>query len=148
MVPPIDSTVKFDAFADQHDRIGRMLAEVRELLAQRRDALMVTATLGSLHVHLELHYVQEIQEDGFFDTIIEQAPWLKKRAVALIREHTLLTNALEELLSRANEGTPTEKWWNDMDARFEAFWKLFFRHEHAEIDLVQEAFNDDIGAAD
>jgi hypothetical protein len=148
MVSPYDSTAKFDAFEQEHEDIERTLAELREILLVRQDDLMVIVTLGSLCNDLKSHFVHEVQKDGFFDNVIEQAPWLKNRADALIREHAQFGDALEELLSRASQGTPNASWWNDLNNRFEAFWKLFCRHERAEIDLVQEAFNDDIGAAD
>lgn len=148
MTTAINSTVKFDAFAEEHESLERTLAELRRMLARRRDARAATRALADLSNQVKSHFVHEEQEDGFFDNVIDQAPRLKGRAATLIEEHAAMAEALGELQRYASRNAPSQEWWSELNARFEAFWKLFCRHERAEIDLVQEAFDDDIGPGD
>lgn len=144
----ISSTVKFDAFAAEHETLERTLAELRGLLAARQDSRAASEVLANLGDHVKAHFVHEEQDDGFFESVIEQAPRLKGRAEELTREHTAMADALLEMQALASRHALSDTWWSDLSDRFEVFWKLFCRHERAEIDLVQEAFHDDIGPAD
>ena len=148
MVPTTDSTAKFDAFATEHEGLDQSLSAFRELLTKRKDARATVSTLAELSDRVMSHFDHEEQDDGFFENVIDQAPRLKKQATLLIEEHTLMANALTDLRRYVANDVPSETWWREVNARFEAFWRIFCRHERAEIDLVQEAFHDDIGEAD
>ena len=148
MVTTMDTTVKFDAFAEEHEQLEVALGELQERLAQRRDASAAIATLNRLGEYVRLHFAHEEQNDGFFDSVVDQAPRLQSRAAALIDEHAVLDKALTEIQQLAANAAADEDWWRELNLRFAAFWDLFCHHERAEIDLVQEAFHDDIGTAD
>jgi len=148
MVPLIDPTIKFDAFAEEHECLQSTLTEMRMLLSERGNPGLAIETLADLAGHVVTHFVHEEQDDGFFDNVVEQAPRLQSKAAELIEEHATMIDALTGMQIFAAKNEPSEAWWKDLAARFEAFWLSFSRHERAEIDMVQEAFNEDIGPAD
>ncbi len=148
MFSATDTTKKFDAFAEEHESLERSLASLRDLLVQHQDAEAAIDACETLAVHVRTHFVHEVEEDGFFANVIEQAPRLKARANDLIREHVAIGAALSELQTYATNNPPSETWWRELNARAETFWELFCDHEQAEIDLIQDAFCDDLGVAD
>jgi len=144
-----EASIKFDPFAAEHDRLKRTLARLRQVLVERMAAQSeVVALLADFADSVRAHFDHEEQFDGFFDNVVDEAPWLNDRTEALIDEHGELRSQLEQLQSHAINGVPSDAWWQKIHSRFEAFWLLFSRHEAQENQLVQAAFNEDIGAED
>jgi hypothetical protein len=104
--------------------------------------------LAELADRLQAHFSHEEEAEGFFDTLIDQAPRLKAKADALIEEHAALSRELEKIQRHAQANVASADWWSSLSDEFDSFWQLFRRHERTENDLVQVAFNHDLGAED
>ena len=148
MATKVDSSKRLAPFAHEHECLHRSLGELQQLFNERRSAEKVAPALAEFAEHVQAHFVHEEEEEGFFDALVEQAPRLKLRADALIEEHAEMSRELARLQRHAKPGVASAEWWSTLSEEFDSFWQLFRRHERTENDLVQEAFNDDIGAAD
>lgn len=148
MATKVTTEPRFDPFVDEHEALHHSLRDVRSVLEDRQYPTRVPEVLLEFGTHAQAHFVHEEAMDGFFDSIVDQAPRLKSRADALILEHAAMSSELNELTRLAQELTGTDVWWSQLNKDFESFWQTFCRHERAENDLVQEAFHDDIGSKD
>ncbi len=140
MASVTDPTKKFDAFVEEHEALERSLHELRELIQQQQDGGATIYACRVLGEHVHAHFRHEVQEDGFFANLIEQAPRFEDRARELIGQHAQLNRALTDLQEFAVGDQPSPLWWKGLGYRLDAFWHLFCQHEHEEIRLVQEAF--------
>jgi hypothetical protein len=143
-----DRIVRFDPFVHEHESLHHTLGELRCLLEERRSPEKVTVALAEFADHVRVHFAHEEEAEGFFDSVVDQAPRLKTRAEVLIAEHADMARELTQLSEYAKDGVVSEEWWTHLNDAFESFWQRFCRHERSENDLVQEAFHDDIGSKD
>ena len=148
MATEVDISEKLDPFVHEHECLHQTLGDLRWLLEDRRSSEKVAQALAEFADHVQAHFVHEEEVEGFFDSVIDQAPRLQPRAAALIEEHATMSHELAKLQQHADEGVGSDDWWASLNEEFGAFWQLFCRHERFENDLVQEAFHDDIGAED
>jgi hypothetical protein len=148
MTTNVDRSERLDPFVHEHEALHHTLGDLRWLLKERRSPERFASTFAEFADHVQAHFVHEEEEEGFFESVIDQAPRLKTRADALIEEHTSMSNELAKLRQQAEEDAGSADWWSTLSEQFETFWRLFCRHERAENDLMQEAFHDDIGAED
>lgn len=148
MATKLDTSEKFDPFVDEHEALHLSLRDLRWLLEDRQLPGKVAQGLSEFADHVQAHFVHEEETEGFFESVVDQAPRLKTRADALIEEHAAMSQQLAQLARYAQQGDGSVDWWSRMSDEFEAFWQTFCRHERSENDLVQEAFHDDIGSKD
>ncbi|TWU20515.1 hypothetical protein Pla52o_43930 [Novipirellula galeiformis] len=127
------------------DKIGPMVShpkiaanhwtELVELFAELRDQL-------ALHFSLEEAF-------GYFDEAIDTSPELSTNAEALRSQHTSLFEAIRHLTESASElTTEHEDRISRVIVRYDTFLRAFATHEEAELKLILEAFDDDIGVGD
>lgn len=133
---------------EAHDDLRELLQTIERMVAQRtwNDAFLARQ-LADLRVQLSLHFTHE-EQGGYFHEAVAAAPWLAHQAEALEQEHAQLLELLDGLL---NDLQPAARRAADRPAVgkcFEEFNLRFFQHEAAEGQLIQQAFNDDLGAAD
>ncbi|GAB4140232.1 hemerythrin domain-containing protein [Thermopirellula anaerolimosa] len=148
MVNPYDR-VDTERFFEEHERIEALLEELETALAKRdRPPKEVIRLLSELPVHLEAHF--SFEEAGrFFDEGMLRAPHLQPKADKILAEHTPLVDAAKSLAATASEDDQTvPEWWERVHSGFAALKNDLSRHEHAENDLVQEAYIRDLGARD
>ncbi|NMC21227.1 MAG: hypothetical protein GYA33_12505 [Thermogutta sp.] len=148
MVNPQDR-VETKRFFEEHERIEALLEEVDAALGKRdRPTKEVIRLLSELPVHLEAHFAFE-EAGRFFDEGMLRAPHLRPKADKILAEHAPLVEAAKSLAAdaAANEQSAPD-WWERVRDRFLALKNDLSRHEHAENDLVQEAYVQDIGARD
>ncbi len=144
-----ENSVEVAPFVDEHDCLKRLIVDVRQLLIdQRASQHVVSSVIAELAESVRLHFVHEEVENGFFESVIDQAPWLKDQAGLLIDEHCDMAAQLSQLQWRSRHGGPSAVWWQDVAAGFEAFCAMFLQHERRENELLQTAFYQDIGAED
>jgi hemerythrin-like domain-containing protein len=109
-----------------------------EGLAELRSQLDTTRT------HILAHFRFE-ERNGYMDTVRKREPRLERAIQLLVAEHQQLAQALTALIEQAR-GAP------DLNARFrkqvQAWIERVRQHEASENDLVQDAFNQDIGPED
>ncbi|HRX78197.1 MAG: hemerythrin domain-containing protein [Planctomycetaceae bacterium] len=148
MATELDTSGKFDPFVDEHEALHFSLRDLRWLLEDRQSPEAVSQGLFEFSEHVKTHFVHEEETEGFFDSVVDQAPHLKSRADALVEEHAAMLQQLAQLARFAQQGDGSNDWWSRMNDEFERFWQTFCRHERSENDLVQEAFHHDIGSKD
>jgi hypothetical protein len=102
------------------------------------------ARLGATHTHITEHFRFE-EENGYMDAVRKREPRLERAIQQLAEEHRQLAQSLDALIGESRTAT-------SLDDRFRAEvrgWVERVRHhEGRENDLVQDAFNLDIGAED
>jgi hypothetical protein len=102
------------------------------------------ARLDATRAHLDEHFRFE-EHDGYMDAVRKWEPRLERAIQQLAEEHRQLERLLAMLLKDARVAT-------DRDARLQEEvrqWTQAVRqHESRENDLIQTAFNLDIGAED
>jgi hemerythrin len=148
MTTEIERLGWIDPFVHEHESLHQTLGELRTLLENRESTAKVAIALAEFANQVQAHFVHEEEPEGFFDSVIDQAPRLKTRADALLEEHAAMSRELKELRRHAKHGVVSDEWWSQLNTEFESFWRLFCRHERSEHELVQEAFHDDIGSKD
>lgn len=148
MVNPQDR-VDTERFFEEHERIEALLEELETAVSKRdRPPSEVIRLLSELPVHLEAHFAFE-EAGRFFDEGMLRAPHLQPKADKILAEHSPLVDAAKALATDAAGDDPgSPGWWERVRDRFLAVKNDLSRHEHAENDLVQEAYIQDLGARD
>ncbi len=106
-----ETPVKFGPIADEHDCLKRLIVEIRQLLIdQQASQHLVSSILAELSESVRRHFVHEEVEDGFFGNVVDQAPWLKNQAGALIDEHRDMATQLSRLQWQSRQGQASAVW--------------------------------------
>ncbi|MFG0261616.1 MAG: hemerythrin domain-containing protein [Novipirellula sp. JB048] len=109
--------------------------ELVDLFAELRDQL-------AFHFSLEEAF-------GYFDEAIDTSPELSINAEALRSQHTSLFESIRHLTETASDLTAEdEERIGRVLVRYEQFLRAFANHEEAELKLILEAFDDDLGVGD
>jgi hypothetical protein len=131
-----------DALRDKLRRINAYLAgpdiaagEIAELVHEFRSALAV-------------HFSNEEETEGFFESVTTHAPRLTHQAGTLFTEHKALMSKAGELCRFASAGSPSVTWWRELRARCREFSRQLMHHESEESKLLQQAYQEDIGGDD
>lgn len=103
--------------------------------------------LQSLRDRLAIHFALE-EGYGYCEDAIEVAPRLSERAASLREEHPQLYMAVEHLVDCAEqilfrEGEVPDR--GELGHEFLVFAARFHEHERQECDLIQEAYEQDLG---
>jgi hypothetical protein len=105
---------------------------------------------GKLRDQLAMHFSLE-EAYGYYDDAINAAPhlsrraeWLRAQHAALFGELCRLAESAEQLLYHEQPLAAVARLGED----YRRFSTRFHEHESQECDLIQEAFNDDIGTGD
>jgi hypothetical protein len=100
--------------------------------------------LAATQAHITAHFRFE-EEDGYMDALLKCQPHLERAIRQLAEEHRELAQTLAALLERARAV-------RDLDGKVREAVREWIarvhRHETRENQLVQEAFNRDIGSDD
>ncbi len=104
--------------------------------------------MGELRDQLALHFSLE-EAFGYFEQAIETAPQLSLMAEQLRGEHATIFERCRELADQIHEvdSDRAEKVAGFL-VHFHRFRHSFEHHEEAEVKLIVESLNDDIGAGD
>lgn len=127
------------------DRI-RPLAEHQQTATNHWSEL--TGLFTDLCDQLALHFSLE-EAYGYFDEAIMTAPELSASAELLRGQHANLFEQIRHLADRASAVSPdaAEK-VGHMLAEFARFQQALEKHEEAELKLILDALDDDIGVGD
>ena len=126
-----------------------LLADLRELeqatgsssgkrLAELRVRLSTTRT------HLAEHFRFE-EQNGYMDTVREREPRLERAIHQLAEEHGELRKSLDGLIREAGDATSLG---DGLQEAIRTWIECVRQHEARENDLVQDAFDLDIGPED
>jgi hemerythrin-like domain-containing protein len=104
--------------------------------------------LAELRDQLAIHFSLE-EAYGYFDEAIDAAPRLSTQAEVLRSEHADLFGMIRDLADGILEfdGERPEH-VTKLLSRFERFRRRFERHEEAELTLILESLDDDLGVGD
>jgi hypothetical protein len=105
---------------------------------------LVRAHLGTTRTHLLDHFRFE-EKNGYMDKVRKDVPRLEREIKRLAEEHRELAQALDALIGKAKELTNLDHPFRD---EIRQWIVTVGRHETREDELVQDAFNLDIGAED
>jgi hypothetical protein len=132
-----------EALSWAHAALHKDLQQLDQALA-RESAAKIRARLDATLGHLVEHFYFE-EQNGYLDAVRQREPRFEHALTKLAAEHGELKRTLEELIAKARPAAALD------DALREAIhvWiEQVRRHEAKENDLVQDAFNLDIGPED
>jgi len=148
MVKKSNALEVFEKIQAEHEALRANIAHIHHLLAAHNTPGDELANqLHHLHTALVEHFWHE-EHKGFFDEVTAQAPRLIPQAHKLCAEHQEMLHIASELARFASAGAGSETWWRELNSRFHAFSKQLMHHEGEENALLQQAYQDDIGAHD
>ena len=132
----------------RHRALHDLLARIDQALETRTGTIAeVSGLLARLGDRLVKHFESE-EEGGYFAEALTQAPRLISRANELMAQHPKMTRYGRELAGAADPDQAPDLWWQQTRERFKAFQAELSKHESQENDLLQEAYNRDLGAND
>ena len=138
----------FEQIQQDHAELRKVLGEVHQVLSRKQASVdSVAELIKVLTDHIETHFEEE-ESTGVFQQISAREPRLTARAEGLRDEHDQLRQTVHSLNLAAQGESGTADWWEKIETAFHDFSKDLMRHEHQENELVQEAYEQDIGAAD
>lgn len=133
---------------EQHVSLREMIAEIRKTISSRPDNLeLIGQKLNDLQKKLETHFLEE-ENGGFFDQIDRKAPRLSTETSQLKDEHKVFLVQVRSLVVVAESCEGTDEWWQQLKKDFRDFSKAVMHHESMENQLLQQAYNEDIGSHD
>ncbi len=126
-----------------------LLADLRELAQAARPSsgeglADLRARLVATQTHVTEHFRFE-EQNGYMDAVREREPRLERAVRQLAEEHRQLAQSLEVLIGQAGAATSLG---DSLREEVQEWVERARRHELRENDLVQDAFNLDIGAED
>jgi len=126
-----------------------LLADLRELEQAVRpssgeDLAGLRARLGAAHAHITEHFRFE-EQNGYMDAVRKREPRLERTIHQLAEEHGQLRQSLEALIGEARGVTSLG---DTLREGIQGWIERVRQHEFRENNLVQDAFNLDIGAED
>jgi hypothetical protein len=104
----------------------------------------LTACLGTALDHITAHFRFE-EENGYLDVVRTREPRLERAVQQLAEEHRQLNMSLETLLGEARAATGLGP---GLGTKVREWVEQIRRHEAREDQVVQDAFNMDLGAED
>jgi iron-sulfur cluster repair protein YtfE (RIC family) len=144
----------------EHEEIKRAVESVKEVFSHLKSAETETAdvyvpsqklasALRDFQSHLLQHFALE-EQNGYLMEAADEAPQYAQRLEELQLQHGEMLGRITDLRRRvrSNTGTEPAEVWSQMSATFESFLGELNRHETAENEIVQQAFDEDTGAAD
>jgi iron-sulfur cluster repair protein YtfE (RIC family) len=141
-------TEVFDAVEREHEALREKLGYIHHVVAAHETrGHELAELLRDLHDALMVHFSNE-EFHGFFSEITVHAPQLTGPADKLCAEHKGMLRAAAELAQFADAGAGSEAWWREMKSRFQVFSRQLMHHESEENSLLQQAYQEDIGAND
>ncbi len=133
---------------EQHAHLRDMIAEIRGTLEnQEEEVEQVNHQLAALLKELVAHFLDE-EDDGFFDQIEQKVPRLSPEVRHLKEEHQQFLEQMRVLVATAESRAGTPLWWQSLKTDFHEFSKALMHHESTENQLLQRAYNEDIGTRD
>jgi hemerythrin len=143
-----ESSPKFDEMLAEHHHLKELFQKIQTVVAggvTRRDELGVL--IDELQQDILQHFAHE-ENAGFFDHIVAMAPQLVHETTLLKHQHKALASLLEDIATTLRrEDLSAEQMQQVADLIYE-FRVRFGEHEEGENQLLQEAFDRDVGSKD
>ena len=134
-----------EKIGQEHDALRDKLRRIHAALAIREmDAEELRELLCEFQIALGVHFSNEEESEGFFDSVTGHSPRLTFQAGQLCTEHKELLRKAAELCRFAAAGSPSMAWWRELNSRCHEFTRQLMRHESEESQLLQQAYQDDL----
>ena len=136
-----------------HLRLQLLMRAIREVLTCRathvareppHSAMLVL--LANLNHELADHFALE-ERNGYFTEVKSIAPRLSRRLDELSDDHLRFLERARELLELAGKAVSTPKRWQSVATGLGELLTRIDAHEHAENELFQSAFTNDLGGS-
>jgi len=148
MVTKSTTREEIEKIEEEHAALREKLGQIaRALESAQISREVLVALLNELHDDLTIHFSHE-EHKGVFDQITAQAPRFTRQVDGLWSDHRDLLRAIGSVIEFAESGEMTQPWWKELGSRFRALSKQLMHHEGEENQLLQRAFQEDIGAND
>lgn len=131
-----------DEVLDQHRTVRRLVDELR----CSSDLRQVMSALDGLRAFLADHFRVEAEPQGFYDTILQSAPWFEGRANRLVADHAAIEAEIEAVREQARallEGPVSQVF-----ARVDALGRRIGDHEADENQLLSDALYEEVGGSE
>jgi hypothetical protein len=129
------------------NEVSVRLLRLRPRLADSRNMVEM---LTRLRDQLAIHFALE-EAFGYFENAVEVAPRLSERADALRDEHDLFFRDICGICEQAEQllyHEVSSRNLRQVASRYADFYDALQQHENREVELIMEAFDDDIGVGD
>lgn len=135
------SPASFERF---HASLLEDLPRLEQSMGRDSWAQALCAELKEMRTNLLEHFRTE-EEGGYMETIRTDNPRLETRVAHLAEEHRCLAGDLDQIIGAAGDMVRLEQ---ELSSRLQQWIAKLRDHEARETDLVQDAFNQDIGNKD
>lgn len=148
MITPIVRIDALDLIQEDHLALQQRIRIVRQKLhAQVVEPRTLWSELRALELELAEHFRHE-EAEGFFDSLLDSAPHFAEAIAALKRQHERFLANIVAMKDRCNSTPFDREQQVELSRLYSSFLAEFDGHEHAELKLVQETVNRDLGSAD
>lgn len=136
------------AVESQHHELRDFLSELTKLLAVPRWTTGdLVELLKELRQHLREHFVLE-EQGGYFCEALAILPQLGQQAAALQRQHDGFLATVDGVLGSMRSGELSAEPRRSIETDLREFVDEMRKHEAGEINLLQLAYNEDLGSVD
>jgi hypothetical protein len=130
----------------EHDVLRDKLRQIHAVLAGPEIAGdEIAILLHEFQGALAIHFSNEEEAEGFFESVTAHSPRLARQAGLLCLEHEELMRKAADLCRFAAAGSPSMTWWRELSCRCHNFSRQLMHHESEESRLLQQAYQDDLG---
>jgi hemerythrin len=148
MTNQTQSHESFEQVRREHEELRELLGSMSRALASREGSVEKACEMfASLSEYVDRHFDTEEKGD-FFHAIIDHAPRLADRANAICDEHQQLLAQVQGMNQLVQTKANTDDWWKKLSDDFHDFSRSLMHHESSEMELMQEAYGEDIGSKD
>lgn len=142
----------FREIKEDHQQLQKLLSELDQIVENRvylnNHPRAFVDLIDQLVDQLGLHFTLE-EAYGYFEHTVEEIPRFHDQAVRLRDQHSELYTMLQKLAeASADEPLKAEPQMNELADRFADFHTALKVHESAEMNLIIEALNRDVGGGD
>ncbi len=143
-----DSSTKLDEMLAEHHHLKELFVKIQTAVAQGVSRRAELSTLiDELQDDIVHHFAHE-ENAGFFDHIIAKAPQLEHATALLKEQHAALACSLQEIAAGLRQKDFSAAQMQRIADQIHEFRVQFGEHEEGENQLLQEAFDRDIGSKD
>jgi hypothetical protein len=123
------------------DKLGELALALGSSPSELTLTLPPSSLVAGLRTQLERRFGLE-EGDGYFGTVLGEAPWLAPRIAELKRQHAAILAELERLWPIATDAGR----WRELEAPLSGLIATFRAHERAESLLVSDFIRGNDGA--
>ena len=132
----------------EHTEIDDLVRTLYRVLAERHEPVSrVAHLLESLLERIAAHFMDE-ESSGLFEDLRRLRPQNSELIQTLEKEHLQMVRDLQQLCLLVPEGEWSPERWTRLEDGFRELGMQMCRHEARENDMLQEAYEEDLGDQD